>query len=100
MRIANVIVLLIVCGCVPPARKAATTGTRNSHHQLTVPSNRSADHELSDAQKDRLFRNFERWRAAKQEVESRASPTADTAQPIDTGTDRKDGSQNDWVMPY
>jgi hypothetical protein len=55
---------------------------------------------LSTAQKDRLFRDFERWRAAKQEVESRASPTADTAQPIDTSADRRDESQNDWVIPY
>jgi hypothetical protein len=100
MRLANVVILLIVCGCVPPARKATTTGTRNSHRQLAIPSNRSTDHELSTAQKDRLFRDFERWRAAKQAAEPRASPTADTAQPIDTSADRRDESQNDWVIPY
>jgi hypothetical protein len=100
MRVSNVAILLIVCGCVPPAKKATTTGTRNSHRQVTIPSNRSTDHELSAAQKDRLFRDFERWRAAKQEVESRASPKADAAQPIDASADRRDESPNDWIIPY
>jgi hypothetical protein len=104
------VVLLIVCGCVPPAKKAATTGTRNSHRQLTSPSDKSHDHELSDREEDRLFRDFERWRAARGEVEPGASPTAGAAQPtdtsagapkpIDTSPGGRDEPPNDWIMPY
>jgi hypothetical protein len=110
IMVVNVVVLLIVCGCVPPARNATTTGTRNSHRQLTSPSDKSRDHELSDREEDRLFRDFERWRAAKGKIEQGDSPTAGAAQPIDssagapkpidTSPGGRDEPPNDWVMPY
>ena len=65
MRLVNVFVLLALCGCVPPPKKVSRTKVRHPHYQSVSQSPpRTIHQELSNAEKDKLFREFERWRAA------------------------------------
>ena len=82
IRLVNIVVLLTVCGCVPPLKRATPTATRHVHREHTIRSNRAADHELSDAEKDKLFRGFERWLAAKRQVELRAAQQNQSAREV------------------
>jgi hypothetical protein len=67
IRIINIVGLLTACGCVPQSNKAARTALY-THHRFTVRSSGTTQNELSEAVKDKLFRGFERWRAAKGQV--------------------------------
>jgi hypothetical protein len=84
IRIINIVGLLTVCGCVPPLNKAART-TRYTHHELTIRSSRASQHELSDAEKDKLFRGFERWRVAKGQVGSQDEQQGQSARAVGDG---------------
>jgi hypothetical protein len=61
----DIVLLLTVCGCVVPSNKGTRTTTRYKHHEPTIRSSATTQNELSDAEKDKLFRGFERWRVAK-----------------------------------
>jgi hypothetical protein len=68
IRVISVVVLLMVSGCVPPPNRATRTTTPYRHHEPNIRPNRATQRELSDEEKDKLFRDFERWRAAKKQV--------------------------------
>jgi hypothetical protein len=84
MRVFNIVILLVVCGCVPPAKKGIPIGMRHWHGQPAIPSSNGNSQNLSETEKDKLFRDFERWRAAKGQFGPGASPLADASQPHDT----------------
>jgi hypothetical protein len=85
IRVVNVVVLSLVCGCTPPAKKATLAGTGRPHHHTTAHANSHPHHELSDAEKDKLFQDFQRWRAAKGQIEPQALlPLVEADQPLDT----------------
>jgi hypothetical protein len=101
----NILILFLVSGCAAPSKKvhlspvrAAQAGIRQPHRHTTDrrPTDRhptaaiapSARRELSDAEKDKLFRNFMRWLAANERVEvgalvkaGQAPETGEAAQP-------------------
>jgi hypothetical protein len=81
IRIINIVGLLTACGCVPPSNKAARTALY-THHQLTVRSSGTTQNELSEAEKDKLFRGFERWRAAKGQVGSQDEQQGQSARAV------------------
>jgi hypothetical protein len=81
IRIINIVGLLTVCGCVPPSNKAART-TRYTHHEPAIRSSGTTWHELSEAAKDKLFRDFERWRAAKGQVGSQDEHQGQSARAV------------------
>jgi hypothetical protein len=76
IRVVSLVALFVLCGCVPPPKKAAPTASRREHRQLPVHSNKTSDHELSTAEKEQLFRDFERWRAANRQIELGAVPAS------------------------
>jgi hypothetical protein len=82
IRIVPLMLLLFMCGCVPPLKKATPTTAGHVHHQLATRANKNPNRALGDAEKDKLFRDFERWRAAAQ-AEPRASPSVEADQPLD-----------------
>jgi hypothetical protein len=71
VRVVNIIVLLSVCACVPALRKSAPAATHHVGRTPTVTPRGTSDHDLSDAEKDMLFRGFLRWRATQRLVEPR-----------------------------
>jgi hypothetical protein len=73
IRIFSIVLLVLACGCVPPSKKATPTVTRQTHHALPIRAVKGPGRALSDAEKDKLFRDFELWNAAKQ-AEPRALP--------------------------
>jgi hypothetical protein len=73
------IILLLVCGCAPPAKKPHAA---EPHHQRTVRINRGGV-ELSNAKKDKLFRNFEDWLATRRRRDPVESPLANVVQTPD-----------------
>jgi hypothetical protein len=82
IRIISVLCALTLCGCVPTAKKFTLAGTRHQHRPHAIRSATVAHRELSDAEKDQLFRGFQRWRAAQQQIEPEVSPMTEVAQPV------------------
>jgi hypothetical protein len=82
IRIVSIVLLVLACGCVPPSKKATPTATRQVHHALIIRAVKGPDRALSDAEKDKLFRDFEQWNAAKQ-AEPRAVPQLGTDPTVD-----------------
>jgi hypothetical protein len=78
----DIVLLLTVCGCVLPSNRGTRTTTRYKHHDSTIRSSGTTQHELSDAEKDRLFRGFERWRVAKGQVGSQAEKQGQSARAV------------------
>src|ERR1700744_1069560 len=68
IRVISIGVLLMVSGCVPPPNRTTRTTTRHAHHAPSIRPKRPTQHALSDEEKDKLFRGFERWRAAKEKA--------------------------------
>jgi hypothetical protein len=83
IRVFNTVFILIVCGCVPPTKEVIPMGTWREHRQPPIPSAKTNRHELSDTEKDKLFRDFEHWRAARGQVALDASPLVDASEPLD-----------------
>jgi hypothetical protein len=74
--VINILILFLVCGCVAHPRsarslptKVAPMGMRQAHRHSTAGAAKITRHELTDTEKDRLFRNFMRWLAADDRVE-------------------------------
>jgi hypothetical protein len=85
-RVIVLFLLLVLCGCdPPPTAPKVTTQTKIDHsiHHTTTASNQRPRHELSASEKDKLFRNFERWLAAKKQANMKASPLVVVDQPPD-----------------
>jgi hypothetical protein len=82
IRVIAMVVLSLVCGCAPPAKKPALAGTSRPHHHTAARSNSHPRHELSQAQKDKLFEGFQRWRAAQRQDEPQAAPIVEVDQPL------------------
>jgi hypothetical protein len=74
VRVVNITILLTMCACVAPLSKSAPAATHHVHRAPALASSRTTDHELSDAEKDTLFRGFLRWRAAQSRVGLRDAP--------------------------
>jgi hypothetical protein len=82
IRIINVVGLMTVCGCVPPVKKATQTTRRYAHHEPTIRSSEITQHELSEVEKDKLFRGFERWRAVEGQVGSQGKQQGQSARAV------------------
>jgi hypothetical protein len=76
------VLLSAMCGCALPVKKVTPAKADRSHHHSVVRA--TSHHELSEAEKDKLFEGFQRWRAAKgQVVEPKASMLVEFDQPPD-----------------
>jgi hypothetical protein len=81
--VVNLFILSLMCGCVPPANKATQARTGRAHHHAATHSNSRAHRELTNAEKEALFQNFERWRAANRRIPDTALPIVEVDQPVE-----------------
>jgi hypothetical protein len=82
IRIINIVGLLAVCGCVPPLNKATQTTRRYAHYDPTIRSSGATQPELSEVEKEKLFRGFERWRAVKGQMGSQGEQQGQSARAV------------------
>jgi hypothetical protein len=80
-RVAIVVLLSAMCGCALPGKKVTRAKTDRSHHHSVVRA--TSHHELSETEKNKLFEDFQRWRAAKGQVEPGASSLVEFNQPLE-----------------
>jgi hypothetical protein len=82
VRAIDIVLLLTVCGCVLPPGRGTRTTTRYKHHEPATRSSGTAQHELSEAEKDKLFRGFERWRATNGQAGSHDEKEGQSAREV------------------
>jgi hypothetical protein len=61
--IVTIALLLLIAGCSPHPRKAETKPPAYVHRARVIAVQKTARHELTDAEKDKIFEGFERWLA-------------------------------------
>jgi hypothetical protein len=77
----SAVAVLLVCGCSPQPKKAeATVPPREAkappavHRARVVHKAKHADHQLSQAERDKIFKGFERWLADHPQERSGGTP--------------------------
>lgn len=72
---ARVVIAILFCGlygCAPPVQKVARPKIDRSHRHTTAGTDSHAHHDLSEAEKAKLFEEFERWHAAREPAKAAA----------------------------
>lgn len=80
-RVVIVVLVSALYGCALPGKKVTRAKTDRSHHHSVVPA--ASHHELSETEKNKLFEDFQRWRAAKGQAEPGASSLVEFDQPLE-----------------
>jgi hypothetical protein len=75
------VLLSAMCGCALPAKKVTRAKADHTHHHSMVRA--TNHHELSETEKDKLFEDFQRWHAAKGQVELGGSTLVQFDQHLD-----------------
>jgi hypothetical protein len=75
-----VVLLSALCGCALPGKNVIRAKTDRSHHHSVVRA--TSHHDLSETEKNKLFEDFQRWRAAKGQAEPGASSLVEFDQPL------------------
>jgi hypothetical protein len=76
-----VLLSAMVCSCAFPVKKSTRAKPDHFHHHSVVRV--ISHHELSETEKDKLFEDFQRWRAAQGQVEPGASSLVEFDQHVD-----------------
>jgi hypothetical protein len=80
-RVVILMLLSALCSCTLPGKKVTRAKTDLSRHHSVVRA--TSHHKLSEAEKNKLFEDFQRWRVANGQVEPRASSLVEDDQPLE-----------------
>jgi hypothetical protein len=81
IRVITLILLTVMSGCTPPVKKVTHAKTDGSSHRPIATSNSRPHNQLSQSEKDKLFKDFQRWLAAKKQADFKASPLMEADEP-------------------
>jgi hypothetical protein len=82
IRVITLVFLSVMSGCTPPVKKVTHVKTDGSSHHPIAAATGRAHHQLSQSEKDKLFKDFQRWLAAKKQADMKAPPLVEVDGPL------------------